>query len=350
MPQSILTQREMIGVFEFIDHNLDVSGKPVPDWVISAGSRSLKFLEFPTQKVQWDRLRSKYGLSTYDKLAARDWDENDLIDQIPAVNEACRGWFTEVLYFTQGWFDEASRQMAQFENVIAANAFFSYFKDSGWNSLARVRDRANKLEDAINEWGGDNGAARCKAAYLLVRYCSDIVHQRRPCFVPFAVRPETGPFEIIREKLLGVARLNRNILGPVYVLPGEAGFVSLSQLAPTAFACNPKDSLEDIVKIISRARRTAAGKGVDIPYLTNVSDLFSKLSFRIKSGRDRGKGQHGLVSTFKIDIDPPNGKLFERVPIPIAEFYAPYFTDNSMPPSDSRFFSVAVKIDLRCSG
>src|SRR5215510_4509574 len=54
-PQSLLFKNQFIGDWELIDQLLKVEGRPTPNWTISSGSRSLKFLEFPTQKVRWDR-------------------------------------------------------------------------------------------------------------------------------------------------------------------------------------------------------------------------------------------------------------------------------------------------------
>lgn len=348
MPQSLLLRRELIGVFEVIDQHLEVEGRPVPDWTISSGSRSIKFLDFPTQKVQWDRLRARYKrLSTYDKATVRKLKEMDLIDMIGEVDAQCKKWVTEVLYFAPAWFDEAEQQLYEPETTGQAVKLFSYFQNSGWASLARVRDRANKLEDAINEWGGDTNAARCKAAYLLLRYSMDIVTQRRPCFVPLTGRMDVGPLDVIREKLLRVAKLNNNILGPVYLQPGDVGFLSLSQLAPSAFAKNPLDNLEDILRILSRAYAAANARQVKVPGLTNLSDLLSKMAFRVKSGRERGEGQHGSVTTFKVRFLQNNHMRMERDPISICEFYSPHFSENSFPPSDSRFFRVSLKLDLR---
>src|SRR5450755_2090446 len=79
-PQSLLYKDDLIGLWEVIDQQLKVEGRPSPNWTISSGSRCLKFLEFPTQRVQWDRLRARYRqLSTYDKEIARKLKEIDLI-------------------------------------------------------------------------------------------------------------------------------------------------------------------------------------------------------------------------------------------------------------------------------
>jgi hypothetical protein len=72
LPQSLLFKRQLIGLWELIDQQLTVEGRPLSNWTVSSGSRSLRFLEFPTQRVQWDRLRARYRqLSTYDKGAVR---------------------------------------------------------------------------------------------------------------------------------------------------------------------------------------------------------------------------------------------------------------------------------------
>jgi hypothetical protein len=56
-PQSLLFKQQLVGLGELIDEQLAVEGRPTANWTISSGSRNLKFLEFPTQKVKWDRLR-----------------------------------------------------------------------------------------------------------------------------------------------------------------------------------------------------------------------------------------------------------------------------------------------------
>jgi len=53
----------------------------------------------------------------------------------------------------------------------------SYFKDAGW-SAARVRYDDDELTDALTEWGGDSDAARCKAAYLLLRHSFQALSRR----------------------------------------------------------------------------------------------------------------------------------------------------------------------------
>jgi hypothetical protein len=349
MPQSLLAQRQLIGVFEFIDEHLGVSGRPVPDWTISSGARSIRFLEFPTQKVQWDRLRSKYRhLPTYEKKFSRSLGEMDLVDLLTEGEDFCQKWLTDILYFAPAWFYEAEDQTADPKRNYPAAELFSYFKNLGWESLARVRDRQNKLEDAINEWGGDASAAKCKAAYLFVRYSMDVLTQRRPCFAPLYGRCETGPFDILVEKLLGIARLNGQILAPSYLRTGEAGFLSLSQLASSAFLKNPEDNLEDIIRIVVRAWKACVSRGISVPGLSNLDYLLSRMAFRVKSGRERSEGRHGSVSTFRVkllSLDDRRGYM--RKAIAIEDFYAPHFLNASFPPSDSRFFRVCIKLDLR---
>jgi hypothetical protein len=63
LPQSLLFKRQLIGLWELIDQQLTVEGRPLSNWTVSSGSRSLRFLEFPTQRVQWDRLRARYQRS-----------------------------------------------------------------------------------------------------------------------------------------------------------------------------------------------------------------------------------------------------------------------------------------------
>jgi hypothetical protein len=55
-PQVLLLKSQLFGLWELVDEQLDVEGRPLPNWTISSGSRSLRFLEFPTQQVQWGPL------------------------------------------------------------------------------------------------------------------------------------------------------------------------------------------------------------------------------------------------------------------------------------------------------
>jgi hypothetical protein len=349
MPQALLPNKQLIGVFEFIDEHLGVSGRPVPDWTISSGARSIRFLEFPTQKVQWDRLRSRYRhLPTYEKPFARALGEMDLLDLLTEQEDFCQKWMTDILYFAPAWFYEAEDQASDPQRSVPASELFSYFKNLGWESLARVRDRANKLEDAINEWGGDASAAKCKAAYLLIRYSMDVLTQRRPCFAPFYGRSEAGPFDILVEKLLSIARLDGQILAPSYLRAGEAGFLSLSQLANSAFVKNPEDNLDDIIRIVVRAWKASVSHGITVPGLSNLDYLMSRMAFRVKSGRERGEGRHGSVSTFRVKLLPIDDRRgYTRKSIMIDDFYSPHFVTTALPPSDSRFFRVCIKLDLR---
>jgi hypothetical protein len=349
MPQALLSNRQLIGVFEFIDEYLGVSGRPVPDWTISSGTRSIRFLEFPTQKVQWDRLRSRYRhLSTYEKLFVRGLREMELIDLLAEGNDFCGEWATDILYFAPAWLREAGDQLSDPKRHSSAGELLSYFQNLGWESLARVRDRQNKLEDAINEWGGDASAAKCKAAYMLVRYSMDVLSQRRPCFVPTSGSCEAGPFDVLRERLLKIARLNEQILIPSYLQNGDAGFLSLSQLAGSAFVANPEDNLEDIIKIIVRAWKASISYGMNVPGLSNIDYLLNRMSFRVRSGRERGEGRHGSVSTFQVKLLPyEDRRHYARKSITIEEFYEPHFVQEDLPPSDSRFFRVCIKLDLR---
>jgi hypothetical protein len=133
----------------------------------------------------------------------------------------------------------------------------------------------------------------------------------------------------------------------MYLAAGSAGFLSLSQLVPSAFEENPDDNLEYVFRIISRARDAAAKRNVSVPVLEGLSDPFSKLTFRVKSGRRRQKGRHGSVLTFKVKYSPSPGGNYEREDIPIDIFYEPFFSRDNFPTSDSRFFRVALKLDLR---
>ena len=84
-----------------------------------------------------------------------------------------------------------------------------------------------------------------------------------------------------------------------------------------------------------------------MPGLDNLPELFSRLAFRVKSGRLRQKGRHGSILTFKINCSSHDSGGFQRENIPIEQFYAPFFSGDDLPTSDSRFFRVAVKLDLR---
>jgi len=348
-PQALLFKSQLIGLWELIDEQLKVEGRPTRNETISSGSRSLKFLEFPTQKVKWDRLRARYKhLSTYDKEVARKLKEINLIQMIREVDQKSKQWVTQVLYFSALWFNELERQRANPETAVPAMRLFSYFQNRSWSSLARVRYNDDQLTDALTEWGGDSNVARCKAAYLLLRYSLQILQQRRPCFgLADGAHPNLGPLSTLKQELLQVARLNQTILGPMYLLKGQVGFLSLSQLVPSAFDQSPEDSLENIFKIIARARDAAARRNVAVPALDDLPELFSRLAFRVKSGRQRQKGRHGSVLTFKVNCSQPAGGTFPRENIPIEAFYEPIFSAANLPTSDSRFFRVAIKLDLR---
>jgi hypothetical protein len=86
---------------------------------------------------------------------------------------------------------------------------------------------------------------------------------------------------------------------------------------------------------------------VAVPGLDNLPELFSQLAFRVKSRRLRQKGRHGSILTFKINCSSHDSRGFQRESIPIEQFYAPFFSEDDLPTSDSRFFRVAVKLDLR---
>jgi hypothetical protein len=347
-PQSVLFKKQLIGLWELIDEQLQVEGRPITNWTISSGSRSLKFLEFPTQKVKWDRLRARYRqLSTHDKVDIRRLKEIDLIERIREVDEKCRRWVTQVLYFSPSWFDELRRQLDDPERALLAMKLFSYFQTQGWSALARVRYNDDQLTDALTEWGGDPNAPRCKAAYLLLRHSFQVLSQRRPCFGLADGNHPLGPLGVLKKELLQVARLNETILEPMYLHPGQVGFLSLSQLVPSAFEQNPEDSLENIFKIIARARDVAARLKPAIPVLDVLPDLFSKLTFRVRTGRQRQKGRHGSVLTFKVDCTQPVGGIFPKSHVPFEAFYEPVFSGANLPTPDSRFFRVAVKLDLR---
>jgi hypothetical protein len=347
-PQSVLYKKQLIGLWELIDEQLQVEGRPITRWSISSGSRSLKFLEFPTQKVKWDRLRARYRqLSTHDKEDIRRLREIDLIERIGEIDEKCRKWMTQVLYFSPSWFDELRRQLDDPERALLAMKLFSYFQTQGWSALARVRYNDDQLTDALTEWGGDPNAPRCKAAYLLLRHGFQVLSQRRPCFgLPGGDHP-LGPLGVLKKELLQVARLNETILEPMYLHPGHVGFLSLSQLVPSAFEHNPEDSLENIFRIIARARDVAARLKPAIPVLDVLPDLFSKLTFRVRTGRQRQKGRHGSVLTFKVNCTQPVGGTFPKSHVPFESFYEPVFSGTNMPTPDSRFFRVAMKLDLR---
>jgi len=348
-PQSLLFKNHLIGLWELIDQQLKVEGRPWPNWTISSGSRSVKFLEFPTQKVQWDRLRARYKqLSTYDKGTARKLKEIDLIQMISEVDQRSKQWGTQVLYFSVAWFNELERQLAEPKTRVQAGKLFSYFQNTSWSTLARVRYNDDQLTDALTEWGGDSNVARCKAAYLLLRHSLQVLSQRRPCFgVADGAHSNLGPLDTLKDDLLRVARLNQTVLGPMYLHDGQVGLLSLSQLVPSAFEQNPEDSLEYIFKIISRARDAAARRNVSVPALDGLPELFSRLTFRVKSGRRRQKGRHGSVLTFKVKYAPPVGGTHQREDVPIDMFYEPFFSPDNLPTSDSRFFRVAMKLDRR---
>jgi hypothetical protein len=347
LPQSLLFKRQLIGLWELIDQQLHVEGRPLLNWTISSGSRSLRFLEFPTQRVQWDRLRARYRqLSTYDKGAVRKLKEIDLIEMIGEVDRKSKQWATKILYFSASG-SRSSSASSRTPNAGLRRWSWPPISNTSWASLARVRYNDDQLTDALTELGGDSDAARCKAAYLLLRHNLQVLSQRRPCFALANDHADLGPLDTFRQELLQVARLDHTILVPGYLQAGQAGFLSLSQLVPSAFEESPEDSLENVFKIILRARNAAMKQKVTVPGLDNLPELFSRLAFRVKSGRMRQKGRHGSILTFKIKWSSHDSGGFQRESIPIEQFYAPFFSGDDLPTSDSRFFRVAVKLDLR---
>ena len=66
----------------------------------------------------------------------------------------------------------------------------------------------------------------------------------------------------------------------------------------------------------------------------------------VRRERQRQKGRHGSILTFKINCSSRDSDGFQRESIPIEQFYAPFFSGDDLPTSDSRFFRVAVKLDL----
>src|SRR6266852_3060596 len=254
LPQSLLLRGQLIGLFELIDHQQEVQGRPTTNWTISSGSRSLKFLEFPTQQVQWQRLRSRYKrLITYHKEAVRRLKEIDLIEMIEEVDHKSKIWTTKILYFSAIWFAEIQRQLNDPRRRAAAMELMAYFTRASWKSLTRVRYNDDELTDALTEWGGESNAATCKAAYLLLRQSVQVLGQRRPCFSVVNHYTNLGPLDTFKEDILKVAQLNPAILVPMYLEPKQSGFLSLSQLVPSAFDKKPEDSLMKIFEIIWRA-------------------------------------------------------------------------------------------------
>jgi hypothetical protein len=349
-PEALLFKGELVGLWELIDDLQAVKSRPTPKSTISSGSRSLKFLEFPTQETKWKRLRAKYKhLSTYDKEFAK-LREIELIEMISDLDRKSKEWVTQVLYFSSSWFEELRRQLklTDQERDVHATRLFSHLTGKAWSALARVRDYDDQLNDALTDWGKDSDVARCRAARLLLTQSLEVVDRRRPCFgLADGHHPNLGPLNTLKEELLHVARLNQAILGPTYLDAGRAGFLSLSQLVPSAFDESPEDSLEKIFKIIWRARNEAIKRNLAIPAFDRLPELFSRLTFRVRTGRQRQKGRHGSVSTFKVDGSQSVGGTFPRESIPIEAFYDPIFSANNLPPSDSRFFRVAIKLDLR---
>jgi hypothetical protein len=348
-PQSLLLKSHMIGLWEFIDQQLKVEGRPWPNWTISSGSRSIKFLEFPTQKVKWDKLRGRYrGLPPFDKRTVRNIKEIELIRMISEVDARTEQWGTQVLYFCARWFEEMERQRIDSERSGPADKLFLYLQNTSWSTLARIRYNDDQLTDALTEWGGDSNVALCKAAYLLLRHSVQAFSQRRPCFgLAGGSDSSLAPLDTLKTDLLQAGRLNETILVPMYLHENQVGFLSLSQLVPSAFNHNPEDSLEYIFKIIAHARDEAARRNVSVPGLDGLPQLFDKLTFRVRSGRRHRRGRHGSVLTFKVRYSPTPRGHYEKESVPIESFYEPFFPEDRLPPSDSRFFRVAMKLDLR---
>ena len=143
MPQALLGCSKLIGAFELIDNHLAVTG-PIPDWSISSGARSLRFVDFPTQEVQWRRLRSRYpGLPRYHAEDTPHLRESELIDLLQEHGGCTTDWRTEVLFFNPAWFREIDKQLNDAMSYLPAMEVLAYFKDAAWASLARVRDRSH---------------------------------------------------------------------------------------------------------------------------------------------------------------------------------------------------------------
>jgi hypothetical protein len=250
--------------------------------------------------------------------------------------------------FCARWFEEMERQRMDRERSRPAEKLFFYFQNTSWSTLARIRYNDDQLTDALTEWGGDSNVARCKAAYLLLRHSFQVFTQRRPCFgLADGSDSILAPLDTLKKDLLQAGRLNETILCPMYLHDKQVGFLSLSQLVPSAFNQNPEDSLEYIFKIIAHARDEAARRNVSVPGLDSLPQLFDKLTFRVRSGRRHRKGRHGSVLTFKVRYSSAPRGNYEKESVPIESFYEPFFPEDRLPTSDSRFFRVAMKLDRR---
>jgi hypothetical protein len=352
VPQAVLGKGEFIGLFELIDRIKKAKGPPKPDWTIYSGARSIRFLDFPSQKAKWEKLRNMYRncLEPYSKRNT-PYEEFFYIQQLTPVLEKCREWTAEILYFSPAWADLLEGQTVS-ENGGAVVKLLSLLTDTAWRSAARVRQSSNLIEEMLEAWGGDQSVSRCAAAHLLISVGREILTGRRPCFVPVIGDTDLGPFEIIRKDILAVADLRETLLGPQYLNGEEAGYIALHQFVPAAFNDNPLDGLRAVCGIIAntkkKVRQNALNHQTDsgsVPAL-EVEDIFSRATFRVRTGRELTSGFHPTVHTFCVDFSESDrtGK-YKLLAQQLECFYAPFFTDpEEFPNPGSEFFRVCIRL------
>jgi hypothetical protein len=361
-PSAILSPGNLIGLFEFIDYATKATTIR-PDLTIVAGARTLAFAEIPrpgSKKGKLFDLKERHQLhhdiDDYDEESQKDLTEWQLISALRALRQPMVNWKAIVLYFSSDWIDLLASDImrAQRSDPTVSNA--DLLLAEGWQKLTRIRDPSNSVYQALKGWGKSHSIRVLEAAHYLLEAGREVVEGRRPCYVPTAYCGTLGPYADFQRQILDPSGCHPSILEPRYLEPGESGYLPLARIFPDLFRKSALSQIREIFSVIAAARAGAEQKDFFTRGL-DYDDLLSRLVFRLSSGKEKGAGAGGSIKVFSAKPDKVGARYTFQYPAStLADFYSPHFaparqnngedgTQANLPPANSPFFRVAVRIN-----
>jgi hypothetical protein len=351
--QAILKPGDFIGAFEFMDFRAGVRPKPIPDWMMTAGSASIR-CAFRTDNDSFvkhvvRRFQSQRRNSHLIREASTFLDQMKNIEPINKLFNKCR---TDILYFGRDWF---SLSLQDYEDDIirtARSKLNEIICLQAWRSSARLMPSASRAAAAF--FKGNSGGIgdftqperhERQRGITIFNSLYDMFFGRRPMFIPERNNGGWGPIKEICDLLHGYNDDDKPfILRPDYLSDKDPiGFMPLESIGSDLVEGGGAREVA-LTKTLNTIYRAAKGTG-ERNILKEYGNIIRALSARLPAEKKSGQTT-GAVTCVTWDeryISPKEiseDQFFKESGIslrrPGAEFFKTCIRLNRAPTSDPK--------------
>lgn len=326
IPLKFFQPGDIFGVFETMNYLGDIQDQPM--WSISAGGRSVFMLPRITDKIGHNRMRKELGLSSNEPPADLQ-DHWKVFKDIYERSPKNSGWYSEVLVFTDKWF--------QHSNDIRWTKFQLYVAKLYWSQTRLLRD-ALKFSLLWSSFGDEMNNRNLRPRPYLIDTLKHLLSIANGIGIAF--KPTVGetalPVSLIQETYVNSYNLKNYIptLMQPCTLKGNAAQAYYSLTFPTVLESTP--FVRNAPSIIEDQR--------DIKRLLNTLIRTIKIDTRVINPI-----QHVKYDFFHSDIDPYDDILSSKSLVDADQAFlcpnTPAFQGRTFC-STSSFFKGCVRITL----